>query len=1197
MSTQRGMPGAEGLKGASALTALATSVLEKNLAALARVSADAARAIQAAHPRADLRFFETDDRVPGADAGSGLDVRALASRRRPLEEARRLAASIDLTDAAVFIVSGFGLGYHVEALARRVGKTGIVVVFEPDVSLLRAVFERIDCSAWLAGLNVAIVTSADDPGLISRIVDGAEGLVAMGVTLVEHPASRARIGDSARVFHQRFVDIVRAVRMTVVTTMVQVGVTLRNLTQNLDRYALCPGIDDLKDCCAGAPAIVVSAGPSLARNIELLAQPGIRERFLIVAVQTVLKPLLARGIRPHLVTALDHSEISARFYEGLSAEDLEGVTLVVDPKVNPAVLDAWPAGAALRVQSDKYLDRLLGPELVKHRGGGRGGTLKPGATVAHLAYYVARHCGCDPVALVGQDLGFTDGQYYSAGASIHNVWACEINEFNTLEMLEWQRIMRMGQHLRRAVDVLGRPIYTDEQMATYLVQFERDFREDSEHGLRTVDATEGGVRKRHTEASSLRDFVLKNRDRASRDVRVPACGAGDSPAVSLRRVDQRTAEVRAGAFRVAEISRKTDLVLAEIHEHQKDQQRVNRLITRTEDLNAEVARHEPALSLCHVLNQTGSFNRVRADRAIQLEAADGRLDPLERQRRQVERDRQNMRSLASSADALGRLLDDALAMLRGGARVTRDRAVTPAPTSNGRDASDPERTHVRVAAILPVFADRVELAEPMLDGRNVIETTIAHLAACRSIGLAPYGVTEPADPAAARGIARIIVLTDNPDCVRRWIRAVPDGLKIEFVRSATGAGGDPGPFGSRRTAVRAARILSGECWRGGVANLSIFDEVFEPVSLAQCMREAAPPIDAALLVGPDWCAVDPALCDSVVARFRADPARNRFAFTQAAPGLCGCIAARSLVESLAAAAQSETSGAFASIGGILGYIPASPQMDPANMPECITVDPARRDLGVRLVADSNAGRERIRRYTAAVRGEPDGADHAPRAACHLVLELVRGWNRLAAETARAHLEELADACDQGVVTFRGGDILAGDDPLSHHDARVLAQHARQLGLGVHIRTPLTSQADATWLVDDPAADIVSIDLLAHSQDAYHALTGRGPDFVRIRDRLESLLARRARPLDPSEPPSGGDPISAAWRTPWIVPRITRCDAVYAEIEPFHREWLLRCGWAVIDPLPEPRSGERIAPLPVPEWVRRKLDSATRIARP
>ena len=54
---------------------------------------------------------------------------------------------------------------------------------------------------------------------------------------------------------------------------------------------------------------------------------------------------------------------------------------------------------------------------------------------------------------------------------------------------------------------------------------------------------------------------------------------------------------------------------------------------------------------------------------------------------------------------------------------------------------------------------------------------------------------------------------------------------------------------------------------------------------------------------------------------------------------------------------------------------------------------------------------------------------------------------------------------------------------------------------------------------------------------------------------------------------------------WVVPRITRCDAVYEEIEAFYDHWLMQAGAAVIDPLPVPMPGQRIAPLPLPACVR------------
>src|SRR5207244_12561530 len=130
---------------------------------------------------------------------------------------------------------------------------------------------------------------------------------------------------------------------------------------NLDRYVTVSGVADLASAGAGRPAIVVSAGPSLGRNIALLKRPGLRDRFVIIAVQTVLKTLLAEGIRPHFVTALDYHEVSRRFYEGLTAADVEGITLVVEPQASPAILEAFPG--AVRELADPTLEMLIGEEL------------------------------------------------------------------------------------------------------------------------------------------------------------------------------------------------------------------------------------------------------------------------------------------------------------------------------------------------------------------------------------------------------------------------------------------------------------------------------------------------------------------------------------------------------------------------------------------------------------------------------------------------------------------------------------------------------------------------------------------------------------------------------------------------------------------------------------------------------------------
>lgn len=1145
----------------------AARILERNLHALSRSSPHAARLVAAATP-APLRWLPTD--APGewsaeidVAAGSGTARRALCSRRRPRDEARRLVETIDIADAAVFIVSGFGCGYHVEALARRLNKTGVIVVFEPDVRMLRAVLERIDCSAWLGALNVAIMTDADDTGEMARLVEGIEGLVAMGVTLVEHPASRERLAEQTRRLHERFLGVVKAVKMTVVTTMVQVKTTLSNLTRNLDAYVASPGVAELAGACAGRAAIVVSAGPSLKRNIALLEDPAVRDRVAIIAVQTVLKPLLARGIRPHFVTALDYSAISTRFYEGLTAADVEGVTLVVDPKVNPAVLAAWPGDKSrtLRVQADKHLDKLLGPDLTRDKG-----ALPAGATVAHLAYYLARHLGCDPVALIGQDLGFTDGQYYSAGAAIHQVWACELNEFNTLEMLEWQRILRMGTHLRSARDTLGRSIYTDEQMATYLVQFERDFKTDAERGLTTIDATEGGVLKQHTQVRTLAAFLAETLEHEAGKPGIDELLAARARArrtapPSLRAVHTRVRRIAADARRIAELSRQAGVKIAESIEHHADRARVDRLIVELERLGSSAASLQPAFDLTQTLNQTGVFNRLRADRALQVETNQGSLTPVERQRRQLERDAENVRSLATAADELAELLDH----LDAPALSTSDTARTACPQATAKDEATARPTRLALAAVLPVLGDPSHFSIRLSTGRSVLAQTVHQLLSCP--GLDGRELLIAADEAqhellhallgdlAAHHRGRVRVVTLDP---------------IDVVR---------------RRGVLVARASARACWRGGLANQSVYDEVFDPAALRSLARTHQ--LDAILLVGPDWSAVEPSLCDQILARHATNPEHSRFTFTQAPPGLCGCVLSRSLLEDFAAGAantaNAAAAGVFASIGGLLGYIPFTPIVDLINLPECVAIDPGLRDCwdGERFIADTPRGRAVVEARLAGAATPP------PAPPSHLVLEIASDASAatmfMPRDAVQRHVNRFVSQLDDepALITLRSTAVWSDADPLDHPDFSGIIAALREVrGAHVHIRTPLTARRfDAPALLDG-MADIISIDLAAESQESHRTVTGRADagTWTLTRERLQQLIIGR----------------HGAWSVPWIVPRLTRCDATYGDMDAFYRPRLIQCGAAIIDPLDAARPGERIEPLPIPETARRRMARTTRV---
>ena len=115
---------------------------------------------------------------------------------------------------------------------------------------------------------------------------------------------------------------------------------------------------------------------------------------------------------------------------------------MAEPKASSAIFDLNPG--PLSLLGNDFAENLLSEmKLNKTK-------LPSGATVAHLAYYLAEHLGCDPIIFVGQDLGFSDGLCYTPGTSYEDVWRPELGRFCTVEMKQWEQIVRDRHILRKS---------------------------------------------------------------------------------------------------------------------------------------------------------------------------------------------------------------------------------------------------------------------------------------------------------------------------------------------------------------------------------------------------------------------------------------------------------------------------------------------------------------------------------------------------------------------------------------------------------------------------------------------------------------------------------------------------------------------------------------------------------------------------
>jgi len=544
----------------------------------------------------------------------------LHSRYDPKAEGEKLISGVDFEHHYCFMISGFGLGYHVLAAWERLKGDSILILFEPSMPVLATALSCLDLADAIASGRLVILSRVDKAH-IHEALQPHNALIMLGVQIIAHPPSQQIAGPFHSTARNLFTEYVTYTRVALLTLVSNAQVTCRNVAYNLPTYVSTPPINLLKDRFAGCPAIIVSAGPSLRRNIDLLGDA--RGRAVVIAVQTTYRLLRQRGIVPDFVVSLDYHEISGQYFEGVEPSD--EVHLVAEPKATWHVIDHFQGPISL-------LDNLFARLLLGDALAGRDG-LTAGATVAHLAFYLARYAGCDPIIFVGQDLAYTGHVYYIPGVDMHKTWRSEINRFNTMEMKELDRILRNREILRKTKDAQGRDLYTDHLLFAYHEQFEKDF---IGCPARLINATEGGAPMRGTEPMTLRDAL----DRYARDP-IPPHRFAYRRTTRWRDPGRLKAARTELKRRIEEIAKVGDIcdemlgLLAELKSLTGDPDRFNRRLTRVDELRTILRASDRAYQIITAVDQMAELRRFSADRRISATA--GKTE-AERAITQLERD-------------------------------------------------------------------------------------------------------------------------------------------------------------------------------------------------------------------------------------------------------------------------------------------------------------------------------------------------------------------------------------------------------------------------------------------------------------------------------------------------------------------------------------------------------------------------------
>ena len=418
-------------------------LFRQNLELYHRTLPNVAKQILSVDP-SEITFCQTREGEPNLKKEVNGKVQYFHSNYSAQKEAQSWFSSLHLEGTQVLFVYGVGLGYYHEAakewLSRDVGH--YLVFIEDDLAVLRRLFETERGKCLLEDPQVQLHYFDDFDK------DGAAMFewLCWFFILLHFDVSALRLYE--QINPQRLSEL----RLRLFHDSVRNG-TLANEYMHFSRPFFHNFYINLAELphshhgnalfgkFKGVPAIICGAGPSLAKNLDVLKT--LDDRALIFAGGSSLNVLSANGFLPHFGAGIDPNPAQRDRLASNLAFELpffyrsrmchSAFSLVRGPRLYLNGCGGYPV-------ADWFDEKLALP----------GNVIDEGCNVVNMCVEVAHWMGCNPIIFVGMDLAYTDMKIYAPGVSAHNTLRKEDITTNTG--------INDGGFLRN--DIYGKPIYT-----------------------------------------------------------------------------------------------------------------------------------------------------------------------------------------------------------------------------------------------------------------------------------------------------------------------------------------------------------------------------------------------------------------------------------------------------------------------------------------------------------------------------------------------------------------------------------------------------------------------------------------------------------------------------------------------------------------------------------------------------------------
>ena len=378
------------------------TVFEKNLLAVAIYSAPLAK---------KLLEINTNERFNLYTGKDPIDINIIATDgskymyENPLKDTQNQLESFEKAYSRYGSLFIYGLGNGVllkEILQNQTHKT--IVVFEPEIEIIYIVFHLFDFSKELFSSRLVIASSElftpTHYYAISQMKDvlNHARVYNLYINCSFYDAYHADMNKINENITSVFMHRLKEIGNDSTDALIGINHTTAHIPDMLESIPLKNIINQRTK--KTKTAIIVSTGPSLNKQLELLKQ--VQNHATIISVDSSYPILKAHGIKPDYVTSIERVECTSEFFNSEPSEFDKDIIFLTATLTHPTTVKY------LKGRNSAYILRTLPYEL--GFGDDDFGYIGGGQSAAHLSFEMAVALEHERIIFIGQDLAYGEGR-------------------------------------------------------------------------------------------------------------------------------------------------------------------------------------------------------------------------------------------------------------------------------------------------------------------------------------------------------------------------------------------------------------------------------------------------------------------------------------------------------------------------------------------------------------------------------------------------------------------------------------------------------------------------------------------------------------------------------------------------------------------------------------------------------------------